>query len=120
MGFVRQHSLFGGAAAFALLAADFFPGGDVGRNATSLELLDLIEQKAPGDETVESLLAGGLAFDLKAGGSMQEHDAGGRFVDVLAAVAAGSHKRLLNIGFPHAQRGHAFGQLIGFFRVYGK
>ena len=51
---------------------------------------------------------------------MQQHHAGGRLVDVLAAMAAGADKGFLQIGFAHAQGRHAPGELGLFFRADGK
>jgi hypothetical protein len=63
-GLVGQHSLFGAAAAAAFLAADFFDTGAFGGNAARARAFDFIQQQAPGDKAVKSLLARGLAFDL--------------------------------------------------------
>jgi hypothetical protein len=48
---------------------------------------------------------------------MQQHDAGGDLVDVLAAVAAGTNKGFLNVRFPHAKRGHALRELSFLFQA---
>ena len=91
-------------------------GGDV----AGAELLDLVEQEAAGEEAVEALLAGGLALDLQAGGAMEEHDAGGGLVDVLAAVAAGADEGFFDVRLADAERGHALGELGFFVRADGE
>jgi hypothetical protein len=118
--FIGEHALFGPARTLAFLSADLLDAGAFGIDVTLLERFDLVEQKAPGEETIESLLARGLAFDLEAGGTMHQHHAGGRLVDVLAAVAAGTDKRLVDVGLPHAQRGHALRKLAFLFRTDGE
>ena len=70
MGFVGEHPVFGAAGAFAFLAADFFDLGALRGHVAILFLLDLVEQHAAGDEAIESLLAGRLAFDLQPGRAM--------------------------------------------------
>jgi len=119
-GFVGQHPILGPSASFALLPADFLDARLLRRHAPGLELFNLVQQQPPGDEPVEPLLTGGLALDLKTGWAMQQHDASGRFVDVLTAMPAGPHKTLLNVGLPHPQRRHAQGELLCLFRIYGK
>ena len=114
VGFVGEHALFGAAAAAAFLAADLLPGGAFGGDVAGAELLDLVEQEPAGEEAVEALLTGGLALDLEASGAMEQHDAGGGLVDVLAAVAAGADEGFFDVRFAHAERGHALGEL-GFF-----
>lgn len=47
---------------------------------------------------------------------MKEHHARGRFVDVLAAMPSGFHKRLLDIRFADSQSGHSLPHLPFFFR----
>ena len=51
---------------------------------------------------------------------MDQLDAGGRFIDVLAAVASRADEGFIEIRFAHAQSGHASGELIFFFGVDGK
>ena len=120
MRFARQHPLLGPARAFAFLAPDALDFIAARGDIASLFFLNLVEQQAPGQEAVESLLPRGLAFHLQAGGTMQQHHARGSLVDVLAAVAAGADKRFLNVRFAHAEGGHASRQLRCLFQADGK
>ena len=108
---VVEHALFGAAAATTFLPADFLDAGALGIHVAFLEGFDLVEQEPAGEKAVESLLARGLAFDLKTRWPVEQHHAGGGLVDVLAAVSAGTDKRLVDVGFAHAERGHALGEL---------
>ena len=114
VGFVGEHALFGAAAAAAFLPANLLDAGALGGHLAGAPGFDFVEEQAAGEEAVEALLAGGLALDLEAGGAMQQHDAGGGFVDVLAAMPAGADEGLFQVGFADAQGGHALGEL-GFF-----
>ena len=114
MRFIGEHPLLGAAAAAALLAANLLDGGTLGADEALLKGLDLVEQKATSQETVQSLLAGCLALDLQTGWTVEQHDAGGGLVDVLAAVPAGADEGFFNVGFADAEGGHALGEL-GFF-----
>lgn len=76
MGFVGKHFFLRAAGAFALLAADALNFIAARGNKALLPFFNFVQQQAPGDEAVESLLARGLAFHLQAGGAMQQHDAG--------------------------------------------
>ena len=120
MRLVGEHPGLGAAGAFPFLAADFFNLGALRGDETVFLFLNLVEQQAAGDETVESLLARLLAFDLHAGWTMQQHHAGGNLVDVLSAVAAGADKSFLDVRLAHAQRGHALCELIFLFRTDGE
>src|SRR2546425_10196929 len=72
-GFVGQHSVFSPAAAAAFLASDFFDAGAFSRHIALLPRLDFIQQEPPSKEAVEPLLSRGLAFDLQARGSVEQH-----------------------------------------------
>jgi len=111
VGFIGEHALLGAAAATAFLAADLLDAGAFGGDMACAEGFNLVEQQAPGQETVEALLAGGLAFDLGAGWPVKEHDTGGGLVDILAAVAAGPDEGLFDVGFAHRHCGHTLSQL---------
>jgi 4-aminobutyrate aminotransferase/(S)-3-amino-2-methylpropionate transaminase len=113
-GFFVEHPGFRAATATALLAANSLALGAFGRDKSLLARFDLVAEKPAGEETVERLLPGGLAFHLKAGRPMQQHHAGGDLVHVLSAMAAAAHERFLDVGFPDAERGHALGER-GFF-----
>ena len=117
---VGQHALFGAAAAATFLAADLFHAGALGIHVAFLKGFDLVEQKTAGKKAVESLLARGLAFDLETCRTMEQHHAGGGLVDVLAAVTARSDKRLVDVGFAHAERSHALGELTFLLRADGE
>jgi len=124
VGFIGEHPLLGAAAATAFLAANLLDAVALGGDVTFLKGFDLVEQQAASQETVESLLACGLAFDLQAGRTVEQHDARGGLVHVLAAVPAGPDKGLFDVGLAHAECGHALDEL-GFFvgadgeRVHG-
>ncbi len=111
MGFIGEHSGFGAAAAAAFLASDFLGLGALGGDEAPLLHFNFIEQQSAGQEAVETLLAGGLAFDLQAGRAMEQHDAGGGLVNVLAAVSARADKGFFDVGIADAQCGHALGEL---------
>jgi hypothetical protein len=64
MGFVGEHPVFRPAAATAFLAADFLNAGALGGHVAAFQRFNLVQQQAAGDEAVESLLSGGLTFDL--------------------------------------------------------
>ena len=51
---------------------------------------------------------------------MEQHDAGGGLVDVLAAVAAGADECFVDVRLAHAERGHALGELGFLFGADGK
>src|SRR5207249_1479306 len=95
--FVGQHPFFGAATAAALLAADFFDARALGGDVTFLLLLNFVQQQAASQKAVESLMACRLAFDLEACRAVKQHDAGGAFIDVLAAVTAGSNEGFFNV-----------------------
>ena len=93
-----------GPASFLLRAccASAFAGGSSrcgrARQRRSLVvILRFFQQKAAGEKTVEPLLSGGLAFYLQAGRLVHQHDAGGGLVDILAAVAARTDERFLDV-----------------------
>ena len=120
MGFVGEHPVFGTAGALAFLAANLLNAGALGRHEPPLQRFDFIEQQSAREKTVESLLAGGLTFDLQPGGTMEQHHAGGGLIDILSAVTAGPDKGLFNVGFPHIQRRHALRELSFLFRTNGE
>ena len=111
---VVEHALFGATRAFAFLATDLFDAGAFGIDVALLERFDLVEEESAGEEPIESLLTRGLAFNLKMRRTVEQHHACRGLVDVLAAVTARADKRLVEVGFADAERGHALGEL-GFF-----
>jgi hypothetical protein len=114
-GFVSQHPLFGSVTPLALLPADLLDTGLLRGHLPGLQLFNLVQQKPPGKEPIESLLARGLALDLQAGWAVEQHDARGRFIHILTPMSTRPHKRLVDIGLPHAQGGHALGELVFLF-----
>ena len=110
-GLVVEHSLFGAAAATAFLTTDLLDAGTLGICVAFLERFDLVEQEPAREIAIEPLRARGLAFDLETRRTVEQHHARGGLVDVLAAVSTRADKRLFNVGFPHAERGHALRQL---------
>jgi len=107
MGFIGQHAVAGAAAALAFLAPDFFNPRPFGRDLAGFERLDFIQQQATREKAVESLLARALAFDLDPCRPVENHDAGGGFIHVLAAVTARADESLLQISFADLQSSHS-------------
>jgi hypothetical protein len=120
IGFVSEHPRLGLAAPLALLPADFLDARPFRGHLPGLQLFNFVQQEPPGEETIESLLARGLALDLQAGWAVKQHDARGRLVHILTAMSTGPDKGLFDIGLTHSQGGHASGQLLFFFRIHGK
>jgi amidase len=119
-GFVCEHPFFGAAAPFAFLPSNLFHSGLLRRHPAGLQLFNFVQQQPPGNESVEPLLTRCLALDLQAGGAVEQHDAGGRFVDILTPMSSRSHKSLFNIRLAHAQGGHSLGELLCLFWIHGK
>jgi len=117
MRFVSEDALLGGAAASAFLAATFLDSGTLCCDTAFLAGFDFIEQQLAGEETVDPLLARLLALDLQASRAMEQHDARGSLVDVLATMAAGAHEGFFDVGVAHAKGGHALRELIFFFQA---
>jgi len=117
---IGEHALLGAAAATPFLAADFLGLGAFGGHVTGAPGFDLVEQKSAAQKAVESLLACGLAFDLQTRWSVEQHDAGGGLVDILAAMPARTDKGLFDVRFANTQCGHALGQLGFFVRTDGE
>jgi len=111
MGFVRQHLLFGAVASPTFLAAKFLQAVTLRLLAFLLTGFEFVQQELKGEHTVESLLARGLALHLKSGWPVKQHHAGGRLVDVLPTVSAGTNEGLFNFDSAHAERRHAAGEL---------
>ena len=113
-GFAVEHPRLRAAGAFAFLAPDFFGGGALGGNEPVLLRLNLVEKHLTGVVAVESLLARFLAFHLHPGRPVEQHHAGGDFVDVLAAMAARADKAFFDVRLAYLERGHALRQLMLF------
>jgi hypothetical protein len=86
MGFVGEYPVPGTPAAATFLATNLGDACLLGCHRTCAESLDFIQQQAPGEKPVESLLPRCLAFDLQTRWTMAQHDASGGLVDVLTAV----------------------------------
>jgi hypothetical protein len=119
-GFVSEHPRFGPAASLAFLPADFLDAGLLRSHLPGLELFNFVEQQPPGNESVETLLTRCLALDLQAGWAVEQHDAGRRFINILTPMPSGPDKSFLDIGLAHPQGGHALGELLCLFWIYGK
>ena len=117
MCLVGEHAILCPFASLSFLPANFFDASFFGCDMAVSHFFNFIEEKMTREVTVEALLPASLAFYLKAGGAMQQHDAGGCFVDVLAAVSTGPDEVFIEIAFRNAQRGHATGELFGLFRA---
>lgn len=109
MRLVSEDALLGGAAASAFLPAQFLDALPLSVGSLAPRGLDLIEEQLSGEDTVLSLLTGGLTLDLNARRPMHEHHARGDLVHVLPAVSAGAHKGLLDVALANAERNHALG-----------
>jgi hypothetical protein len=120
MRLTGQHSILGAAGAFPFLAPNFFDLGTLRRDKTFLFLLNLIQKQTPREKTIQSLLPRFLAFHLKTAGLMHQHHTRGSLVDVLSAMPAGAHERLVNIALAHAERRHAQRKLLFLFHADGK
>jgi len=110
-------SLASTKARAAFLAAQEFTFSFARGFGGSAAVLNFIEQQFAGDETVHTLLPRVLTFHLNARGPVHEHDAGGNFVHVLPAVTAGADEGFFNVGFAHAECGHALCKLIFFLQA---
>jgi len=120
MGFVGEHPRLGPAALLALLPAYLLDSGYLRRHLPGLKLFNFVEQYPPGNEPIESLLTSGLALDLQASRSVQQHDARRRFIDILTSMSSGSHKSFLNIELANPQGCHPLGKLLRLFWVHWK
>ena len=120
MGFVGEHPRFGPATPLALLAPDFLDSGYLCRHLPGLFPFNFVEQYPPGNEPIESLLTCRLALHLEAGWAVEQHDARGRFIDILPAMPSRSHKGFFDIGLTHPQGGHPLGKLLCLIRVHRK
>ena len=112
-GFVGQHAQFRLPAAATFLAALLFKFVTCGIGPGFRAGFEFIEQPFSSQQTVLTLVAGGLRSDLDARGQMNQHDASRGLVYILPAVSRRTDKRLAQVGFPDAEPGHAFRQPIG-------
>ena len=107
MGFVGEDALFGGAGSAALLSACFFDAGPFGSAFGGYLGGQFGDEHLASKEAILTLVAGGLALDLQTGGPVDKLHAGGGFVDVLSAVAAGANEGFHQVFFANAEFGHA-------------
>ena len=120
VGFVGEDAVFGSTAAAAFLTAKFLDAGALGGGLRLFLRFEFIEEELAGEEAVHALLAGVLALHLQTGGAVDQHDAGGDFVDVLAAMTARADKGFLDVRLRDAQGGHALGKLVFLLRTDGE
>src|SRR6266550_6713886 len=90
------------------------PLGQSGVRHAARARLELVEQVAAREETVEGLRALTLALDHHAARPVAEHDTGGHLVDVLPALPARADEVLLQVLLAHAERPHARGERVLF------
>lgn len=109
--FLGEHAFLRAPAAPKFLTPEFFNAGPFSGGALLAHGLEFVEQQFAGEETVESLLAGLLTFDLNSTGTVQEHHAGSNLVDVLTAVTTGTDEGLFDVRFTDAEGGHALSKL---------
>lgn len=107
MPFIIQHFVFGTAGTAAFLAADFFGELLCGGLLSQDLLLNLFYEEAPREKTVHRLRAVFLTLNGNSCGAMHQLNAGGGFVDVLTAFAAGAHETLIEIVLKDPQGLHA-------------
>src|SRR5882724_323009 len=108
----REQLLLRASRAPPLLAADARPLGQSGLRHAARARLELVEQVAAREETVEGLRALALALDHHPGQPVAEHDTGGHLVDVLPALPARADEVLLQLLLAHAERPHARGERV--------
>src|SRR5437667_6018678 len=108
----REQLLLRASRAPPLLAADARPLGQSGLRHAAPARLELVEQVAAREETVQGLRALALALDDHAGRPVAEHDTGGHLVDVLPALPARADEVLLPLVRADAERPHARGERV--------
>jgi hypothetical protein len=89
--------------AAALLTSDLLGPLFFGADPAGLNALNPVQKQPPGEKAVQGLGALLLAFDGKPRGGVDEIDAGGGFIDFLAAGAGRTDKGFLEIVFGDAQ-----------------
>jgi hypothetical protein len=105
--FLLQDLFLCAFGAAALLTPDLFSPLSFGADPAGLDTLNAVQKQAPGQKAVQGLRAFLLAFDGKSRRDMNEVDAGGGFVDLLAAGTGGADKCLAQVAFGDAQMFHA-------------
>jgi hypothetical protein len=113
VGFVGKDSLFGSMASPPFLATSLFQAGTFGAEPRFLEGLKFVEEQLAGKKAVLSLVTGGLAFNLETSRPVNQEDASGGLVDVLATMAAGTDECFLKVRLRDAQSRHALGEFVG-------
>lgn len=107
-----KYSCFGALAPLAVLTSDFLDTAALFSRLPLSLRFNFVEQQCSREHAILTLMPTGLAFHLNAGRAMQQHDAGGSFVDVLPAMAAGSDERFLDVRLANAESGHSRRELI--------
>ncbi len=105
--FVFGLFVFGAAFPALLLFSDFFAAEGLGALCAELLFFEQGAEAAARMESVERLRAGVLDFDVEAGGGVAQLDAGGGFVDLLAAGAAAANEGLFEVVFAESAGFHA-------------
>ncbi len=111
MRLVGEHPVASAPAALAFLPPDLLDPRAFLHKESFLPDFNFVQQKTPSQETIQPLLTSRLAFDLKPGWTMKEHDARGCLVDVLAAMTSGTNEGLFDIRIPDPEAGHALRKL---------
>jgi len=119
-GLIGQHPVACPAAAPSFLPPDFLDASALGGGPPGAEGLDLFEEQSPGEKAIEPLLARALTFHLETGWAVGEHNTGGGFVHVLAAVPPGPHEGFFEVRFVHPQRLHPERKLLLFLETHRK
>lgn len=109
-----EHLFLCAAGTAALLAADFFHFLALPAFGAFSHGFELIQEEPSSEKSVQRLGALGLTFDFDAAGAMAQDDAGGDFIHVLPAGAAGADEAFLEIRFRHAEARHALLERFGF------
>jgi len=105
--------LFHTAGALGVLAAFEFAGGAALGGDAFAGALELVGEEFPGGEAVGGLGAVFLHLDEDAGGGVAELDAGGDFIDVLAAGAAGVGEGFFDAGHVAAEGDEVGAEVVG-------
>lgn len=108
-GFVGQDAFLGCSAARPVRAPDLFDVRALGSDSSFVTRFEFVEQELPGEEAVAALVARGLALDLQPRRAVNQHDASGGLVDILAAMSARSDERLQDVFLAESDGSHASG-----------
>jgi len=117
--FRRQDLLLGPSAAAPFLATELLDPLAFGGDHSCLEPFDPVEEETAGYEAVQRLGAFLLAFDGQPSGQVDQLNAGGGLVDLLAAGTRGADESLPEVFLADAEAGHSFVKGLFFFRRDG-